>query len=233
MNPIKEIPLHAGHTEIWSHGAENLSVHLTYDLRPFLASWPAAKPTVAFERADGQKYAHSWSLQDSIVHIPLLQADTEIPGMCKCMITLHSGDGQANTCVFCGHVTAGIDTLGETPSDPAQGVIEQVNAAALRAEIAAGMAPGGSTTANSGIFFVHISADDPEHATADKTFSDVQSAMNAGQMAYAILNSAYYIPLIGIAEDTAIFSMLASIFDAITSCSVIMMADGSIIVSTT
>lgn len=133
MEPIKLIPLHQGRAEVWANGAENESVHLTYDISNHLKAWPDAAPSVAFERADGEKYAHAWELDGPVLHIPLLLADTEIPGMCKCMITLLSGDGRANTVVFYGNVTQGIDSLGEVPADPMLGIIEQVNEDAAEA----------------------------------------------------------------------------------------------------
>lgn len=136
MEPIKLIPLHSGRAEVWSNGAENLSVHLTYDISNYLKSWPDAQPSVAFERADGEKYPHAWELDGPVLHIPLLLADTETPGMCKCMITMLSGDGRANTMVFYGSVTEGIDSLGEAPTDPMLGIIEQVNLAAADANAA-------------------------------------------------------------------------------------------------
>lgn len=143
MEPIKLIPLHSGRAEVWSNGAENLSAHLTYDISNYLKAWPDAQPSVAFERADGEKYAHVWHLEGAVLHIPLLLADTEKSGVCKCMITLTSGDGRTNTIVFYGSVTEGIDSLGEAPTEPMLGVIEQVNAAAARAEAAAGRAQTG------------------------------------------------------------------------------------------
>lgn len=235
MNPIKLIPLHIGQAETWANGTENLSVHLTYNLSSHLKFWPDAQPTVAFERADGQKYAHSWSLEGNILHIPLLQADTEIPGVCKCMITLRSGDGQMNTCVFCGRVIPGIDTLGETPSDPALGIIEQVNAAAARAEAAANRAQNGgsgSTGSGSGIFFVHITAQDDGSYTSSASYIEIAAALSAGQMSYAIVDRTFYVPLIGFSEGTAIFAMVANMHDAISTCTVILMPDGSVMVST-
>lgn len=133
MEPIKLIPLHQGRAEVWANGAENESVHLTYDISNHLKAWPDAAPSVAFERADGEKYPHAWELDGPVLHIPLLLADTEIPGMCKCMITLLSGEGRANTVVFYGSVTQGIDSLGEEPADPMLGIIEQVNEDAAEA----------------------------------------------------------------------------------------------------
>ena len=136
MEPIKLIPLHQGRAEVWANGAENQSVHLTYDISNHLKAWPDAQPSVAFERADGEKYPHAWELDGPVLHIPLLLADTEIPGMCKCMITLLSGEGRANTVVFYGSVTQGIDSIGEEPADPMLGIIEQVNLAAADANAA-------------------------------------------------------------------------------------------------
>ena len=137
MEPIKLIPLSKNRAEIWSNGAENSAVHLTYDLSSYLKIWPGATPTVAYERADGEKYAHAWELDGNVLHIPLFTVDTAIAGISKCMITVKSGDGRANTMVFSGRVTKGIDSLGEEPTAMMLGVIEQVNAAVERAEAAA------------------------------------------------------------------------------------------------
>ncbi len=137
MEPIKLVPLKAGRAEIWSNGAENCAVHLTYDLGSYLRIWPDAVPTVAYERADGEKYPHAWERDGNTLHIPILTADTATAGICRCMITMHLGDGRANTVVFTGRVSQGIDSLGEEPPDPLKGVIEQINEAVARAEAAA------------------------------------------------------------------------------------------------
>lgn len=229
MNPIKLIPLHPGRTEIWANGAEQHAVHLTCDVSSFLSSWPDAAPAVAFERADGKKYAHAWELQDATLHIPLMLADTETPGICKCMITLLSGDGQANTQVFYGSILAGIDTLGEAPAAPEQGIIEQVNAAAARAEAAAN---GGGAGSGGGVLFVRVTSEDGENYTADKTYADIRAALDAGQMVYAIIMNAYYAPLIGADEGTAIFSLVASLFGQLSTASAVITADGTVTVET-
>ena len=226
MEPIKLIPLHSGRAEVWSNGAENLSVHLTYDVSNYLKSWPDAQPSVAFERADGEKYAHAWELDGPVLHIPLLLADTETPGMCKCMITMISGDGQTNTAVFCGIVTEGVSTLGKAPSEPELGIIEQVNAAAARAEAAA-------NSGNGGIFFVRITSEDNETYTADKTCAEICVALEAGQMAYAIIQNTYYAPLVGADESTAIFSLVASLFGQLSVASAVISADGAVTVEMT
>lgn len=137
MEPIKLIPLRAGRAEVWANGVENMAVDLTFDLSAQLKVWPDAIPTVVFERADGERYAHVWTLDGPVLHIPLLAADTAIEGMCKCMITLQQGDGIDNTDVFHGMVTQGLDSYGEEPDAPSAGVLEQVNSAAMRAEDAA------------------------------------------------------------------------------------------------
>lgn len=170
MQPIKLIPLHVGRAEVWASGAENHSVHLTYDVSNYLKAWPDAQPSVAFERADGERYAHAWEMDGPVLHVPLLLADTEIPGMCKCMITMLSGDGRANTVVFYGSVTEGIDSLGEEPTDPMLGVIEQVNAAAVRAETAADRAEGAG--GDSSMFVIHVT-----NNVADKTAAEITKAI--------------------------------------------------------
>lgn len=137
MQPIRLIPLRAGRTEAWSNGAENNAVVLTYDMSAVLAIWPDAVPSVAYERADGEKYAHPCERDGAVLHIPLTLPDTAVPGMCKAVVTMTNADGKANSTVYYGTVSQGIDTLGDTPDDPAQGVIEQVNNAATRAKISA------------------------------------------------------------------------------------------------
>lgn len=259
MNPIKEISLHPERAEVWSSGAENLAVHLTYDLTPFLTVWPDATPSVAFERADGQKYAHIWALQGNILHIPLLQADTAVPGACKCMISVHAGDGQANTAVFCGRVMPGVDSLDEPPADPQQGVIEQVTAAAVQAQqalnnlqsryyvpsVSGDMLTWQPTAADmpavpatpitgsgggAGILFIHITESEDGIFSADTPYAAIESALQSGQMVYATLENVYYLPLIGIMEGVALFSMVASFFGELSIATAIIMPDGSVTV---
>lgn len=228
MNPIKLIPLHPGHTENWSAGAEQYAVHLTYDISSYRSVWPNAVPSVAFERADGHKYAHAWELQGDILHIPLLLADTQLPGVCKCMITLTAGDGQTNTAVFCGNVMQGIDTLGEAPAAPEMGIIEQVNAAAARAEAAAGLAGPATGSGGSGIFFVNITTEDGETFLSDKTYAEIRAAIDAGQMVYAVAMDAYYLPLIGAADDVILFSLVAALFGSVSMLSLTIAADDTV-----
>jgi hypothetical protein len=142
MEPIKLIPLVSGRAEEWSNGCEHFAAHLTYDMSAVLGVWPDAAPSVAFERADGEKYAHEFIVAENILHIPLTLADTAVAGACKCVVTMISQDGRVNSDVYHGRVTVGIDTLGEEPTDPQLGIIEQVNNAAARAEIAAKDAEG-------------------------------------------------------------------------------------------
>lgn len=249
MTPIKCIPLHPDRADVWSSGAENLAVQLTCDISPFLAVWPDAQPAVAYERADGKKYAHAWSLQGSILHIPLVQADTCIPGVCKCMITLSSGDGKANTAVFCGNVTPGVDTLDDPPAAPEQGIIEQINAAVndLQARyyvpnVSGGMltwqptaddmpsVPASPVGGGSGLLFVRVTADEEGNFSSDLPYAAIEQAVQGGQMAYAVIENAYYLPLIGLAENTAIFSIVASLFDSMTVLTAIITADGSVVI---
>lgn len=199
MEPIKLIPLHVGRAEVWASGAENHSVHLTYDVSNYLKSWPSAAPSVAFERADGEKYPHAWEMDGPVLHIPLLLADTEVPGMCKCMITMLSGDGRANTTVFYGSVTEGIDSLGEEPEEPMLGIIEQVNLAAAdanAAKVGAEDAQSNAEDAMDGAVSAAVSAKNSENAAksseenAMQSFKDATDAKNAARAsADAALNS--------------------------------------------
>ena len=199
MEPIKLIPLHIGRAEVWASGAENHSVHLTYDVSNYLKAWPDAQPSVAFERADGEKYPHAWELDGPVLHIPLLLADTEIPGMCKCMITMLSGDGRANTVVFYGSVTEGIDSLGEEPADPMLGIIEQVNLAAAdanAAKVGAEAAQSNAEDAMDGAVSAAVSAKNSEDAAklseenALQASKDATAAQNAARAsAQAAANS--------------------------------------------
>lgn len=182
MEPIKLIPLHVGRAEVWASGAENYSVHLTYDVSNYLKAWPDAQPSVAFERADGEKYPHAWELDGPVLHIPLLLADTEVPGMCKCMITMLSGDGRANTVVFYGSVTEGIDSLGEEPTEPMLGIIEQVNLAAAdanAAKVGAEDAQDAAEEAQTNALAAAMGAQDSENAAKISEENALQAAKEA------------------------------------------------------
>lgn len=189
MEPIKLIPLHQGRAEVWANGAENESVHLTYDVSNYLKAWPDAQPSVAFERADGEKYPHAWELDGPVLHIPLLLSDTEISGMCKCMITMLSGDGRANTVVFYGSVTQGIDSLGEEPADLMLGIIEQVNLAAAdahTAKVGAEDAQSNAEDAMDGAVSAAVSAKNSENAAK----LSEENALQASKDATAAQNAA-------------------------------------------
>lgn len=137
MQPIKIIPLHAARTGSWSNGTEQGAVWLSADLSLFASVWPQGQPAVSFERADGQKYAHACRMEDNLLYIPLDYADTEVPGLCKCAVSWLDGEREVRTTVYYGHVQQTITTLGAAPTEPEKGIIEQVNAAAVRAEKAA------------------------------------------------------------------------------------------------
>ena len=130
--------------------------------------------------------------------------------------------------VFYGSVTEGIDSLGEAPSAPEMGVIEQVNAAAARAEAAAGLAGPGTGGSGSGIFFVHITTEDDETFQSDKTYDEIRTAIDAGQMVYAVAMGAYYLPLIGAADDVILFSLVAALFGSVSMLSLTIAADGTV-----
>ena len=49
-------------------------------------------------------------------------------------------------------------------------------------------------------------------------------------MAYAVIENTYFLPLIGLAEDAAIFSLIANLFDSMTLLTAIITADGSVVV---
>ena len=140
MEPIRKIPLLEGRVETWSSGCEQYATYLMYNMAPILEKWPDAVPSVAFTRADDESYAHIYMIEDQMLLIPLMLADTEMPGRCKCMVTMTDVGGRTNSTIYHGNVLQGIDTLGEEPSDPQLGIIEQVNGAADRAEAAAEIA---------------------------------------------------------------------------------------------
>ena len=142
MEPIRKIPLLEGRVETWSSGCEQYATYLVYNMAPILEKWPDAVPSVAFTRADDESYAHIYMIEDQQLLIPLMLADTEMPGRCKCMVTMTDVGGRTNSTIYHGNVLQGIDTLGEEPSDPQLGIIEQVNGAVVRAENAAEIATG-------------------------------------------------------------------------------------------
>lgn len=121
----------------WGIEGEHMATRLVLDLRPYLAAWPAAQASCAFRRADGTQYAHTCSVDAGILTLDLTDADTVQSGVCALTVSLSQDARIAKTLTFSGYIAESIHSLDNPPSAPEQGVIEQVNAAALRAEAAA------------------------------------------------------------------------------------------------
>lgn len=137
MNPIKVIPLSEMYTAVWGKQGENNAVHLSFDLTGWENAWPDGAAAVAFRRADGKEYAHAYKREGNTLLIPVLNYDTEISGSCAVAISWLDNGNEARSVVIDGRVNPSIVSLGETPTPPEKGVIEQVNAAAANADISA------------------------------------------------------------------------------------------------
>lgn len=137
MNPIKVIPLSEMYTAVWGKQGENNAVHLSFDLTGWENAWPDSAAAVSFRRADGKEYAHAYKREGNTLLIPVLNYDTEIAGSCAVAISWLDNGNEARSVVIDGRVNPSIVSLGETPTPPEKGVIEQVNAAAANAGISA------------------------------------------------------------------------------------------------
>lgn len=137
MNPIKVIPLSEMYTAVWGKQGENNAVHLSFDLTGWENAWPDSAAAVSFRRADGKEYAHAYKREGNTLLIPVLNYDTEIAGPCAVAISWLDNGNEARSVVIDGRVNPSIVSLGETPTPPEKGVIEQVNAAAANAGISA------------------------------------------------------------------------------------------------
>lgn len=137
MNPIKVIPLSEMYTAVWGKQGENNAVHLSFDLTGWENAWPDSAAAVAFRRADGKEYAHAYKREGNTLLIPVLNYDTEIAGSCAVAISWLDNGNEARSIVIDGRVNPSIVSLGETPTPPEKGVIEQVNAAAANADVSA------------------------------------------------------------------------------------------------
>lgn len=137
MNPIKVIPLSEMYTAVWGKQGENNAVHLSFDLTGWENAWPDSAAAVSFRRADGKEYAHAYKREGNTLLIPVLNYDTEISGSCAVAISWLDNGNEARSVVIDGRVNPSIVSLGETPTPPEKGVIEQVNAAAANAGISA------------------------------------------------------------------------------------------------
>lgn len=137
MNPIKVIPLSEMYTAVWGKQGENNAVHLSFDLTGWENAWPDSAAAVSFRRADGKEYAHAYKREGNTLLIPVLNYDTEIAGLCAVAISWLDNGNEARSFVIDGRINPSIVSLGETPTPPEKGVIEQVNAAAANAGISA------------------------------------------------------------------------------------------------
>lgn len=133
MKPIKIISLSEMHTSVWGKQGEHNAVQLSYDLTGWEKAWPDGSPSVAFRRADGKEYAHTFAREGNTLLIPVLDYDNEIAGSCSVVISWVYNGNEARSVIINGRVNASIVSLGEAPTAPEKGVIEQVNAAASSA----------------------------------------------------------------------------------------------------
>lgn len=134
MKPIKVIPLSEMHTAIWGKQGENNAVQLSYDLTGWENAWPDGGAAVAFRRSDGKEYAHTFSREGNTLLIPILDYDTEIAGSCAVVISWIDNGNESRSVVIDGRINASIVSLGNTPTAPGDGLVEQLNDAAARAD---------------------------------------------------------------------------------------------------
>ncbi len=137
MAPIKVIPISAMYTAVWGKQGEHNAVNLSWDLTGWENAWPAGGPSVAFRRADGKEYAHTFEREGNILLIPILDYDTEIAGSCAVVISWIDNGNEARSVIVNGRINASIVSLGKTPDAPEKGLIEQLNAAAANASASA------------------------------------------------------------------------------------------------
>lgn len=122
---------------LWGYTGEDGATLLTYDIAKWLGKWPQGVPVCAYRRADGKEYAHACTLSGTQVEILLGKADAAREGVCMLTVGLLCDGRVAKSALFSGRVNRSVNSLGEIPDDPENGIIEQVNAAAVRAEEAA------------------------------------------------------------------------------------------------
>ncbi len=134
MTPIKVIPLSEMYTAVWGKQGEHNAVQLSYDLTGWENAWPDGGAAVAFRRADGKEYAHTFEREGNTLLIPIVDYDTEIPGSCAVVISWIENGNEARSVVIDGRVNASIVSLGKTPTSPENGLIEQLNAVAADAD---------------------------------------------------------------------------------------------------
>lgn len=162
MTPIKVIPLSEMYTAVWGKQGEHNAVQLSYDLTGWENAWPDGGAAVAFRRADGKEYAHTFEREGNTLLIPIVDYDTEIPGSCAVVISWIENGNEARSVVIDGRVNASIVSLGKTPTSPENGLIEQLNAVAADAdssEMAAKEAQAAAETAQTAAEEAKVSAE--------------------------------------------------------------------------
>lgn len=122
---------------LWGYTGEDGATLLTYDIAKWLGKWPQGVPVCAYRRADGKEYAHACTLNGTQVEILLSKADAAREGVCMLTVGLLCDGRVAKSALFSGRVNRSVNSLCDEPTPPEDGMIEQVNAAAARAEEAA------------------------------------------------------------------------------------------------
>lgn len=117
----------------WGYTGENNAVTLTLPVADLVSAWADGVPTCSFKRADGREYPHFIERVGDTVEVVLNDSDTEKEGVCQLTINWSVGDNVAKTMIYMGRINASVNSNGEPPTPPEQGIIEQVNKAAADA----------------------------------------------------------------------------------------------------
>ena len=117
----------------WGKQGENKATRLSVDVSEFIKP---SEGTIAVSccRPDGKKYPHDCTINDTTVEIELSSYDTQVCGILTIVVSWMCGERIVKSEIYCGEISRSISTSGEKPTPPFDGLIEQVNNAAIKAK---------------------------------------------------------------------------------------------------
>lgn len=135
--PIRMINAEEG-TMMWGYKGENRATEIEICVTEMKTLWEGGVPTISFRRADGREYAHEVDYMENweYAYVPLIAQDTEKAGACAVTLNWMWNGRVAKTETYHGMILESVNGQSDAPGADVT-LLEQMNAAAARAEAAA------------------------------------------------------------------------------------------------
>lgn len=176
-----------GTRTLWGRQGENAAAVLCVSVQELMEEWPDGGPAAAFKREDETEYAHELVYDEDAgeVQVTLTSVDTAVPGVARLELSWIDDGMIKKTRIYEGEIKESINNLGEVPDPEYDGLIEQLGAAAARAEAARAGAEAAETAAETAATEAGNAKDDANAAkeAAEDAKEDAAAAKNTAEAA--------------------------------------------------